>query len=272
MSKPLAATFRPQSLDDVRGQKHLLGKNSVFRMAVESGALPNMIFYGPSGVGKTTVATIVAKMSNKKLFKLNGTQSSVGDIKDIIFQIDTIGAENGILLYLDEIQYLNKKQQQSLLEVIEDGSVTLIASTTENPYFSVFNAILSRSTIFEFKPLTPEDIARGINRVIKKYNRENHSEVALDPQAEDIISHGCSGDMRKALNALELLISAASYGDIPVITGDMAKQVAQRSSNRFDNGGNKIFLLIQAHRQAPPLSRKRYLFCRTTHLRMLVFY
>lgn len=122
MSKPLAAAFRPQSLDDVRGQKHLLGKNSVFRMAVESGALPNMIFYGPSGVGKTTVATIVAKMSNKKLFKLNGTQSSVGDIKDIISQIDTIGAENGILLYLDEIQYLNKKQQQSLLEVIEDGS------------------------------------------------------------------------------------------------------------------------------------------------------
>ena len=246
MSKPLAAEFRPQSLDDVRGQKHLLGKNSVFRMAVESGALPNMIFYGPSGVGKTTVATIIAKMSNKKLFKLNGTQSSVGDIKDIISQIDTIGAENGILLYLDEIQYLNKKQQQSLLEVIEDGSVTLIASTTENPYFSVFNAILSRSTIFEFKPLTPEDIARGINRVIKKYNRENHSEVALDPQAEDIISHSCSGDMRKALNALELLISAASYGDIPVITGDMAKQVAQRSSNRFDNGGDVHYNLLSA--------------------------
>lgn len=245
MNRPLAAVLRPEKLEDVCGQKHLLGKNSVFRQAIEGGAIQNMIFYGPSGVGKTTVAGIIAKMADKKLFKLNGTQSSTADIKDIIAQVDTLGAENGILLYLDEIQYLNKKQQQSLLEVLEDGSVTLIASTTENPYFAIFNAILSRCTIFEFKPLTTEDIQEGLERAIARYNRQNGKDIEIQPRAEKILASGCGGDMRKTLNAMELLIAAAEYSGSE-ITAEMAKQVSQRSSNRFDNSGDEHYNLLSA--------------------------
>lgn len=247
MSQPLAAALRPQSLDDVCGQQHLLSKDAVFRRAVENGVIQNMIFYGPSGVGKTTVAGIIAKMTNKMLFKLNGTQSSTADIKQIIAQTDTLGAENGILLYLDEIQYLNKKQQQSLLEVLEDGSVTLIASTTENPYFAIFNAILSRSTIFEFRPLQPEDISQGLTRAVEKYNAANGTAVSLSGEAAKVLAYGCGGDMRKAFNRLELLIAAASYGsDNCEITAPMAKQVSQRSANRFDNGGDEHYNLLSA--------------------------
>lgn len=247
MNKPLAAVLRPEKLDDICGQQHLLNKDAVFRRAIESGVIQNMIFYGPSGVGKTTVATIIAKMSDKKLFKLNGTQSSTADIKDIISQINTIGSENGILLYLDEIQYLNKKQQQSLLEVIEDGSVTLIASTTENPYFSIFNAILSRSTIFEFKPLTPNDIYLGLQRGIKKYNESNGTSISVTDEALKILSYGCGGDMRKSFNSLELLLAAAVYnGNDSVIDEKMAKQVSQRSANRFDNMGDEHYNLLSA--------------------------
>ncbi len=246
MSKPLAAALRPEKLDDVCGQQHLLNKDAVFRRAIENGAIQNMIFYGPSGVGKTTVASIIAKMADKKLFKLNGTQSSTADIKEIIAQVNTLGAENGILLYLDEIQYLNKKQQQSLLEVLEDGSVTLIASTTENPYFAIFNAILSRSTIFEFKPLQPADIREGVVKAVNKYNAENSEEITLTDKAADVLAHGCGGDMRKAFNALELLIAAAGYGEEKVIDEAMAKQVSQRSANRFDNGGDEHYNLLSA--------------------------
>ena len=247
MNKPLAAVLRPESLNDVCGQQHLLNKDAVFRRAIENGVIQNMIFYGPSGVGKTTVASIIAKMTDKKLFKLNGTQSSTADIKDIISQINTLGTENGILLYLDEIQYLNKKQQQSLLEVLEDGSVTLIASTTENPYFAIFNAILSRSTIFEFKPLTPDDIKQGIERAVEKYNKENNSNITLTPEALKVLSFGCGGDMRKSFNALELLLAAASYsGENAVIDEAMARQVSQRSANRFDNSGDEHYNLLSA--------------------------
>ncbi|MBR5520599.1 MAG: replication-associated recombination protein A [Oscillospiraceae bacterium] len=246
MNKPLAAALRPETLDDVCGQQHLLSKNSVFRRAIENGTIRNMIFYGPSGVGKTTVASIIAKMADKRLFKLNGTQSSTRDIKDIIAQVNTLGAENGILLYLDEIQYLNKKQQQSLLEVLEDGSVTLIASTTENPYFAIFNAILSRSTIFEFKPLQPEDIRTGIEKAVAKYNRGNNTQIALTEKAADVLAYGCGGDMRKSYNALELLIAAAGYSEKAVIDEAMAKQVSQRSANRFDNSGDEHYNLLSA--------------------------
>ncbi len=247
MSMPLAAAIRPKELSDVCGQKHLLSQNSVFRRAIENGTVSNMIFYGPSGVGKTTVASIIAGKTGKKLFKLNGTQSSTSDIKDIINQIDTIGAENGILLYLDEIQYLNKKQQQSLLEVIEDGSVTLIASTTENPYFAIFNAILSRCTVFEFKPLQPDDVMQGIQNAINRYQQESKIAVDMDERAKEILSYGCGGDMRKCYNALELLIAAAKNVDgVIIITEDMAKQVTQRSSNRFDNGGDVHYNLLSA--------------------------
>ena len=246
MNKPLAAVLRPETLDDVCGQQHLLSKDAVFRRAIESGTIRNMIFYGPSGVGKTTVASIIARMADKKLFKLNGTQSSTADIKDIIAQVNTLGAENGILLYLDEIQYLNKKQQQSLLEVLEDGSVTLIASTTENPYFAIFNAILSRSTIFEFKPLQPEDIRQGIEKAVAKYNRENGTEIQLTEKAADVLAYGCGGDMRKSFNALELLIAAAGFSGDGVIDEAMARQVSQRSANRFDNSGDEHYNLLSA--------------------------
>ena len=247
MNKPLAAALRPESLEDVCGQQHLLNKDAVFRRAIENGAIQNMIFYGPSGVGKTTVASIIARMADKKLFKLNGTQSSTADIKEIIAQVNTLGAENGILLYLDEIQYLNKKQQQSLLEVLEDGSVTLIASTTENPYFAIFNAILSRSTIFEFKPLQPADIRQGLVKAVAKYNRENGENITLTEKAADVLAFGCGGDMRKAFNALELLIAAAGFSEgEKLIDETMAKQVSQRSANRFDNAGDEHYNLLSA--------------------------
>jgi putative ATPase len=245
-TKPLAAWLRPENLDDVCGQNHILSKDSVFRRRVESGIIQNMIFYGPSGVGKTTVATIIAKMADKKLFKLNGTQASTGDIKDIIAQVDTLGCENGVLLYLDEIQYLNKKQQQSLLEVLEDGSVTMIASTTENPYHSVYNAVLSRCTIFEFKTLAPDDVRYGLERAVARYNKEFSKNIYLTDDAYDILSYGCGGDMRKAFNALELLIASCNYSDKSEINSQMAKQVVQRSSNRFDNMGDEHYNLLSA--------------------------
>ena len=198
-------------------------------------------------MGKTTVASIIARKTGKKLFKLNGTQSSTSDIKDIIGQVNTFGTENGILLYLDEIQYLNKKQQQSLLEVIEDGSVTLIASTTENPYFAIFNAILSRCTVFEFKPLTADDVKEGIEKALVRYQQENNVQIAITDEAVKTLSYGCGGDMRKCFNAMELLIAAAKEEDgVLVITEDMAKQVTQRSSNRFDNAGDVHYNLLSA--------------------------
>ena len=247
MSMPLAAAIRPKELSDVCGQKHLLSEDSVFRRAIEKGVVHNMIFFGPSGVGKTTVASIIARKTGKKLFKLNGTQSSTSDIKDIISQVNTFGTENGILLYLDEIQYLNKKQQQSLLEVIEDGSVTLIASTTENPYFAIFNAILSRCTVFEFKPLTAEDVKEGIEKALIRYQQENGVQIAVTDEAVKTLSYGCGGDMRKCFNAMELLIAAArEENGVLVITDDMAKQVTQRSSNRFDNAGDVHYNLLSA--------------------------
>ena len=166
MQSPLADRLRPRTLAEVCGQQHLLGPGRVFRKAIESGRVPNMIFYGPSGVGKTTVARIIAENSGMRLHKLNGTSAGTGDIKAVMAEIGTFQSRNGLLLYLDEIQYLNKKQQQSLLECMEDGTVTLIASTTENPYFYIYNALLSRATVFEFKPLTPEDVRRGLENAL----------------------------------------------------------------------------------------------------------
>ncbi|MBP5460071.1 MAG: AAA family ATPase, partial [Clostridia bacterium] len=170
MSGPLADRIRPRTLDDIVGQQHLLGPGKALRNIVESGNIPNLIFYGPSGVGKTTLANIIAEETNKKLYRLNATTSGIADIKDMVADVGTLAAPNGILLYLDEIQYFNKKQQQSLLEFMEDGRITLIASTTENPYFTVFNAILSRSTVFEFKPVAPEDAAIAVRRAIDQKN------------------------------------------------------------------------------------------------------
>lgn len=240
---PLADRIRPQTLDEVVGQKHILGPGKVLRKAIESGNIPNLIFYGPPGVGKTTVASIIAKQAKKKLCRLNGTTASTADIRGVVEQRDTIDGIRGIVLYLDEIQYLNKKQQQTLLEFIEDGSVTLIASTTENPYFYVYNAILSRSTVFEFKPVDPEEIQQAIERAFIKAA----DYYGVSPQVEDgvaeYISQACGGDVRKSLNAVELLTAAAQDG---VISLSAAKEIAQKSAVRYDRGGDEHYDLVSA--------------------------
>ena len=250
MNEPLAQRLRPSSLEEVCGQRHLLAEGMVFRSTLESGRVPNMIFYGPSGVGKTTVARIIADNSGMRLHKLNGTSASTGDIKAVLAEIGTLGAANGILLYLDEIQYLNKKQQQSLLECIEDGSVTLIASTTENPYFYIYNALLSRCTIFEFKALEKEDIRQGIRNAVQKLSREE-GPVVLEEQAEDYLAESAGGDMRKALGSLEFAVSAAKPGpDGKQITLDMIRQVCRRTAMRYDREGDEHYDIVSAYQKS----------------------
>ena len=250
MNEPLAQRLRPSSLEEVCGQRHLLAEGMVFRSTLESGRVPNMIFYGPSGVGKTTVARIIADNSGMRLHKLNGTSASTGDIKAVLAEIGTLGAANGILLYLDEIQYFNKKQQQSLLECIEDGSVTLIASTTENPYFYIYNALLSRCTVFEFKALEKEDIRQGIRNAVQKLSREE-GPVVLEEQAEDYLAESAGGDMRKALGSLEFAVSAAKPGpDGKQITLDMIRQVCRRTAMRYDREGDEHYDIVSAYQKS----------------------
>lgn len=247
MQQPLADRLRPRDLGEVCGQHHLLDKGMVFRRALDSGRVPNMIFYGPSGVGKTTVARIIAENSGMNLHRLNGTSAGTADIKSVLSEIGTLQSAGGILLYLDEIQYLNKKQQQSLLECIEDGSVTLIASTTENPYFYIYNALLSRCTVFEFKPLDPKDIRVGIENAVKKLAKLDGVEIAIEPDAADTLATACGGDMRKALGSLEFAAAAAeSIDGKKIITTQMIKQVAQRSSQRYDKSDDMHYDSISA--------------------------
>ncbi len=240
---PLADRIRPTTLNDVVGQSHLIGHNKPLSRVVESGKIPNMIFYGPSGVGKTTIARIIAESANMRLHKLNGTSASTADIKSVVAEIDTFFGSSGILLYLDEIQYLNKKQQQSLLEYIEDGSITLIASTTENPYFYVYNAILSRSTVFEFKPVTPEELEKAIRRGFDVLSKENGVDYQLDDEAIKYISQGCGGDVRKSLNTVELCALTAESGQI---TLELAQELTQRSNMRYDRDGDQHYDLLSA--------------------------
>lgn len=240
---PLADKIRPAALSDVVGQPHLLGEDKPLRRIIESGKIPNMIFYGPSGVGKTTVARIIANSANMRLHKLNGTSASTADIKSIVSEIDTFLGCNGILLYLDEIQYLNKKQQQSLLEYIEDGSITLIASTTENPYFYVYNAILSRSTVFEFKPVSPEDLKTAVRRGFSEISKENGTEYDISDDAVDYICRGVGGDVRKCLNTVELCALSAVDGKV---TLEIARELTQRSNMRYDRDGDQHYDLLSA--------------------------
>lgn len=247
MPKPLADKIRPKTLDDVVGQNHILGENGALRKIIQSGKIPNMIFYGASGVGKTTVARIIAENTNLKMCKLNGTSASVSDIKDVIAETETIDGFNGVLLYLDEIQYLNKKQQQSLLEHIENGRITLIASTTENPYFYVFNAILSRSTVFEFKPIEPEDIEPAIRRAFQIVADEQNLKLKIGNGVVEHIAKGCGGDVRKSINTVELCaVTADNDGESLVVTLDNVKQLVQRSNMRYDRDGDQHYDLLSA--------------------------
>ena len=247
MYQPLADILRPQTLDEVYGQEHILGKDGVLRRLVDSGNIPNMIFYGPSGTGKTTVANIIAKQTKRTLYQLNATTASTADIKNIVSQLDTFLAPNGVLLYLDEIQSFNKKQQQSLLEYIENGKITLIASTTENPYFYVFNAILSRSTVFEFKQISAEAALQAIQRAVKYLEERNGLTSAPEEGALEYIAGACGGDIRKAMNALEVLFSVGvpQDGKITLTLAD-AKAVTQKSAMHADREGDNYYDLLSA--------------------------
>lgn len=247
MSVPLADRIRPKTLDDVVGQEHILAKGRPLRKIIESGTVPNMIFYGPSGVGKTTVARIIAENCGMTLHKLNGTSSSVGDIKEVIAQIGTFGSENGILLYLDEIQYLNKKQQQSLLEYIENGDITLIASTTENPYFSVYNAVISRSTVFEFKPVSAEELIPAIKRGYRILAEDSGNEIEVSDDICRSVAYGCGGDVRKAMNTVELSVLCGESSDGKItITEESMSMLVQRSNMRYDRDGDQHYDILSA--------------------------
>lgn len=247
MPVPLAERIRPKSLDDVVGQSHLLGKDKPLRRIIESGKIPNMIFYGPSGVGKTTVARIIAENTNMTMHKLNGTSASIADIKNIVAETETFGGMNGILLYLDEIQYLNKKQQQSLLEYIENGKITLIASTTENPYFYVYNAVISRSTVFEFKPLTADEVLPAVKRAFQIMAGELNMKLRLESSAAEYIAQGCGGDVRKSLNTVELcILSADNDGDCLTVSLENVKALTQRSNMKYDRDGDQHYDILSA--------------------------
>lgn len=247
MSVPLAERIRPKTLDDVVGQSHLLGKDKPLRRIIESGKIPNMIFYGSAGIGKTTVARIIAENAHMTMHKLNGTSASIADIKQIVAETDTLSGINGILLYLDEIQYLNKKQQQSLLEYIENGKITLISSTTENPYFYVYNAIISRSTVFEFKPLTPDEILPAIKRAFQLCADDLGLKLRLENGVCEHIAKGCGGDVRKSINTVELCtLSADNDGDALTVTMENVKMLTQRSNMRYDRDGDQHYDILSA--------------------------
>ena len=247
MYQPLADLLRPTTLDEVYGQEHILGQGAILRRLIASGKIPNMVFYGPSGTGKTTVANIIAKQTNRTLYKLNATTASTADIKEIVAQLDTFMAPNGVLLYLDEIQSFNKKQQQSLLEHIENGKITLIASTTENPYFYVFNAILSRSTVFEFKQIDSAAALKAVKRAVAHMEQRTALEATAEEGALEYIAGACGGDIRKALNAVEVLFSAGQSADGKLtLTLADAKAVTQKSALRADRDGDNHYDLLSA--------------------------
>ncbi len=264
MYQPLADVLRPKTLDEVCGQEHILAPDGLLRRILASGSVPNMIFYGPSGTGKTTVANIIAAQTHRKLCKLNATTASSADIREIYAQLDTFLAPDGVLLYLDEIQYFNKKQQQTLLEYIENGKITLIASTTENPYFYVYNAILSRSTVFEFKPISPEGAMQAIRRASAYLEKQVGLTADVEPGTYEHIAAACGGDIRKAMNAMELLFSAGRRDETQIhLTLDDATALSQRAAMRYDRGGDEHYddlsALMKSIRGSDPDAALHYL-------------
>lgn len=252
MTTPLADRMRPETLDDMVGQEHLLSKGKALRTIIDSGNIPNLIFYGSPGIGKTTLARIIARRTDKRLHKLNGTSASTADIKAVVEETETLAGMNGILLYLDEIQYFNKKQQQTLLEYIENGRITLIASTTENPYFYVYGAILSRSTVFEFKPVSAYEVEKAVRRGFAFLEQEQGTPLTFEEGVPGYIAICCGGDVRKALNAVELCAmavppSADGSRHVPL---EVAQQLTQRSALRYDREGDEHYDIISAYQKS----------------------
>lgn len=250
MNKPLADRLRPDNLEEVFGQKHLVGENAPLRRIYEQNVIPNMIFYGPSGTGKTTVAKIIAKRTDKKLYQLNATNASVADIKAIIADLDGFLGSNGVVLYLDEIQNFNKKQQQSLLEYVEKGLITLIAGTTENPNFYIYNALLSRCTVFEFKELSEADILLAVERAAAILHDE--SGIEFTHEAKEYIATNSCGDCRKAINAVEMCSLLAKTNDEgkPIVTETEASAVTSGNNFRYDKFGDSHYDILSAFQKS----------------------
>lgn len=251
--KPLADLIRPQTFDDVVGQQHLIGEGQILRNLIEVDHIPNLIFYGPSGVGKSTIALLLAKYARggRKVYKLNATDASTQDIKDLIADLGTLECSNGIFLYLDEIQNFNKKQQQSLLKYIENGQITLISSTTENPYFTIFSAILSRSTILEFKPLTPDEIEDGLKRAIQLVQDEFFIHpLKYDEDAVKYIANICNGDLRRGLNALEIALYPNCRKENFVLNLEVAKSCTVTAGFSYDKFGDQHYDTLSAFQKS----------------------